>query len=221
MNATKKQKKQNILGYAVIALALVGAVTLVFLGVKGVSSLLDDSDKRLEYQKLIATMVMQDPVAFDDIKDASEDFLLQSAVWAVIKNENSDRYTYDETGAMLVPAADLDLYAAKLFGTKVKLNHKTFGENTDLVFTYNTETAMYKVPAAGMLGFYTPYVTNMKKEGNTVVLKVGYVSATGVWMGDVNGQVYEPEIEKYMLYTLVKTDKKNYVLQSIAEYEEK
>ena len=216
----KKQKIQHILGYVVISLALVGFCTLVFLGVKGVGMIFDNSDKMLEYQKMISTVVMHDPAPFDDPANAGTELLLQSAAWAVIKNENADRYSYDESGAMLIPAADLDLYAAKIFGTDVKLTHQTFGSNTDLEFTYNEETAMYKVPVVGMLAYYTPYVTNMKRSGDTILLKVGYVSGTNAWLGDINGQVYIPEVEKYMLYTLEKNDKDSYVLQSVAEYTE-
>jgi len=216
----KKQNLQNILGYAIIALAFIGLCTLIFLGVKGVESLFDDSDERLEFQKLISTVVMHDPAPFDDPVNAGDDLLLQSAAWAVVKNENPDRYSYDESGAMLIPAADLDLYAAKIFGTDVKLSHQTFGSSSELEFTYIEETNMYKVPVVGMLGYYTPYVTDMKKSGDTIALKVGYVSGTNTWMGDINGQVYTPEVDKYMLYTMEKTDKDNYVLKSISYYTE-
>ena len=212
-----KRRRVRAVGYTFLTLALLGAIFLVTLGVKGVLWLTDDSDERLEYQKYLEPVVMLDPVPFDDAGKASEEFLLQSSMWAVLKNEDTSRYATDDAGNVLLPAADLDLYGAKLFGTHVKLKHQSFG--SDLLFVYDEEKQVYRLPAAGMMGYYTPYVAKMKKSGDVIRLTVGYVPSGSTWTGDAKGNVYAPEDDKTMIYVLQK-DGKSYYIHAIKEAED-
>ncbi len=211
-----KKGKARLAGYTILGLAVLGVAFLVFLGTKGVQFLLDDSDKRLEYQKFIEPVVMLDPVPFDSPDQANPDFLLQSAVWAVLKNEDTSRYATDQTGAVLLPAADVDLYGAKLYGSDIKLEHKSFGDDT-MKFQYDTATQCYRLPATGLMGYYTPLVSKMEKRGKIIRLTVGYVAAGSAWTGDADGNIYQPEVDKTMIYTLAKTSDGSYVIHSIAE----
>ena len=211
-----KKGTARLAGYTILGLAVLGVAFLVFLGTKGGQFLLDDSDKRLEYQKFIEPVVMLDPVPFDSPDQANPDFLLQSAVWAVLKNEDTSRYATDQTGAVLLPAADVDLYGAKLYGSDIKLEHKSFGDDT-MKFQYDTATQCYRLPATGLMGYYTPLVSKMEKRGKIIRLTVGYVAAGSAWTGDADGNIYQPEVDKTMIYTLAKTSDGSYVIHSIAE----
>ena len=117
---------------------------------------------------------------------------------------------------MLLPAADVDLYGAKLYGSDIKLEHKSFGDDT-MKFQYDTATQCYRLPATGLMGYYTPLVSKMEKRGKIIRLTVGYVAAGSAWTGDADGNIYQPEVDKTMIYTLAKTSDGSYVIHSIAE----
>ena len=216
---SKFQKKEKLLGYIIICLAIIGAISVVVLGVKGVQYLFDDSDERLKYQKFIATVVMQDPPEFDSVADCSNDFLLQCGMWSVLIKSDTSRYEDDETGQLMVPAADVDQWIYTLFGEKATVAHHSFGDG-QYEFTYNEETALYTVPASGYLGYYTPYVTEIKEKNGKLELKVGYVSTTNMASAEINGQVYIPDVDKYETYVLEKNSDGEYYISAIKPYKE-
>ena len=128
---SRKKYISSFIGFApaqdpeVIALITIDEPSGVYYGgtiaAPVIGSLFDDSEERAQYEKLLAPLVMLDPVPFDSPDQANPDFLLQSAVWAVLKNEDTSRYATDQTGAVLLPAADVDLYGARLYGSDIKL----------------------------------------------------------------------------------------------------
>ncbi|MCQ4950949.1 hypothetical protein NE646_15120, partial [Bittarella massiliensis] len=77
-------------------------------------------------------------------------------------------------------------------------------------------TQCYRLPATGLMGYYTPLVSKMEKRGKIIRLTVGYVAAGSAWTGDADGNIYQPEVDKTMIYTLAKTSDGSYVIHSIA-----
>lgn len=76
-----KKGKARLAGYTILGLAVLGVAFLVFLGTKGVQFLLDDSDKRLEYQKFI------EPVVIVETEDEESGYITQITVMQIEKKK--------------------------------------------------------------------------------------------------------------------------------------
>ena len=68
---------------------------------------------------------------------------------------------------LVVPASGLDVYAAKLYGSDIKLQHQTI-EDFDFTYPYDPETKTYGVPVMGQTSQYTPQVTKIEKKGRSI-----------------------------------------------------
>lgn len=88
---------------------------------------MDNTKEKSEFEDYLLPVVMFDPVEFDSPEHADSLFLLQSSLWGTLLS-NTDKYTYDESAMLVVPASDLDVYAAKLYGPEIKLQHQTIEE---------------------------------------------------------------------------------------------
>lgn len=195
------------LGLAVIALAIIGAITLISAGVNGVRNLTDDSELRQLYEKRIEPVVMNDMDPFDDIAKADMAQLLDAAIWSLLKdNINPDEYEwYDgEVSGILVPREDVEIQFGKLFGKDLTPVHQTVRFSA-LDFVYDEPTGNYIVPLTGVEPVFIPKVYTIEKKADSVILTVGYISGI-VWDLDKDSgefrALYEPEPDKFMRITL-------------------
>ena len=221
----KSNKKRNniVVGAVVLGFAVIGVVTAISLIISLFASIFDDSDKKAEYEKFIAPVVMVDPVAFESVSGADEHSLLMSSMWNLLSNvgENSS-YPEDDVGMMLIPASDLDVSAASLFGSEVKLSHQTFGD-TSITFEFNEENSTYAVPPMGYAVQYRPRVDKIKTRGKKITLTVSYVNTnttiTNTETTSSSTTQLDDGVDKVMYYILEKTGKGKYVIRSVADNE--
>lgn len=174
----RRRRRRQLLGGVLCILIVFGVVSVITSVGRVVGSLFDDSEERAEYEKLLAPMVMLDPVPFDSLETADQDLLLQAAIWEAIYNEDisdESKYERDESGALIMPTVDVDKNGALLFGPNYTLNHHTF-EADGMQFVYDEEKQGYIIPITGTTSAYTPKVVKIKTSVKEKRVTVGYVA---------------------------------------------
>ena len=209
------RSRRQAVGFFLCLLALVGLVSLVFGGVRLTQRMLDDSEERKAYEQRLTYLVMLDVLPFESLQQANQSDLLESCIWAALFNEDSLLYARDESGALLLPSADVDRYAAKLFGPDYKLPHGTF-ESEGMTFNFNDTSLCYTIPVTGQVGNYTPQVVEISGSGSVQRVSVGYLvpytSATDLAS---NRDTSKPV--KYYDYLFTQAANGNYYLTSVEE----
>ena len=67
-----RRRARQTLGLLIAVLALVGIVTVVRAGVKGVATLFDDTQQKAEYEDRLEGLVLFDPLPFDGIENIDD-----------------------------------------------------------------------------------------------------------------------------------------------------
>lgn len=214
IRAKRKKRHAALLGGFLIFLSLVGAVTVIQKTVDLVFYFSDSTRDKEMFEQLIRPVVMFDPVPFDSIDAASETSLLQASVWGTLLGQEQKSYDTDETGMLLVPASDLDVTAARLFGPEVKLVHQTFGD-IEMTFPYDENKQLYHVPTYGYLGMYTPQVEHITKQNGYTVLKVNYMLPGNVWNFNEKGVLEETDGVAKTRYYVMLQNKSGYYIAAI------
>ncbi len=198
----RKNKYAAPVGGIFLLLALIGLVAVGFFCVRFTQGLLDNTQEKREFERIIYPVLMFDPVPFEHAEDADPLMLLQASIWSTLLGEKGDSYQENAIGWKIVPASDVDVACAQLFGPQVQLEHQTITNFVDTTYTYDESTRTYYVPVDGVTPFYTPSVQRVVKEGDVYTLEVGYVAPTTAWSYEQT----EPEIEKLMIYELLRVD---------------
>ena len=192
------------LGLLIIALAITGIYAIASSAADFIRSKTDDSQQRLEYTQMLTWVVANDPDTFDDISKANPEQLRDIAIMSLLYDDiNTGEYELSEKG-LLVPAADVERYYVKLFGSEVPCTHGQVN-GYGYVFEYDEQAQTYSIPITGITPPYTPRVTGIKEYRDTVVLTVGYIGTDGLQV-DVNGEIAGAQPVKYMNITLRKTE---------------
>lgn len=211
----RKNKYAAPIGGIYIILAVIGLIALTIFSVNFTRGLLDNSSEKDKFERIVAPVLMFDPVPFEKATDADSLFLLQSSLWSTLLGEKRDSYQFDAMGYLVVPSSDIDVTCARLFGPEVKLKHETFGDY-ETTYAYDETTKAYHVPITGQVGLYTPYVERVVKKGDAFTLTVGYVPPANAWTQTFDGETAEPVPDKYMLYELLKV-KNDYRITSVRD----
>ena len=215
MSEAAKKRGTIITGAAVLGFALIGVITVISLLISLIASVFDDSEQKAKFQQFIKPVVMVDPVAFSSPSEADEHALLMSSMWNLLMKVGDDTaYPEDEYGQMTIPAGDLEVSAANLFGSDVKLSHQSFTNNS-VEFVYKAEEHTYTVPPMGYTMQYEPRVDEISSRGDTYTLTVAYVNSNTA----LNTESTEKDYDKLMYYILEKTGKDKYVIREIRDVE--
>ena len=127
-----RRRARQTLGLLIAVLALVGVVTVVRAGVKGVATLFDDTQQKAEYEDRLEGLVLFDPLPFDGIENIDDLTLREAAVWGCVYSIQETQGSFDnyntdpDTEQLLLPSVDVDAYLAKLVGPSFKLTHRSF-----------------------------------------------------------------------------------------------
>lgn len=206
-NGAKPEYRRNKyaapVGGIFIFLAIVGLVTIIFLCLRFTQAILDDTGEKERFEKTILPVVMFDPVPFENVQDIDPLFLLRSSLWDTLLGEKRSSYQYDSLGRLMVPASDVDIHGALLFGPDIHLEHQGFGR-ADTAYVYDESTQMYYVPTSGEVDFYTPVVEHVVKKGDTFTLTVGCLAPLNVFTQIMTDESGERMPEKYMIYDLLR-----------------
>ena len=83
----RRRRMRQMLGAGLFVLILIGAFNVFAFAVNGVASLFDDSDRKLEYEQRLQTLVMFDPLPFaslDQMDDSTARLIKESAIWSAM-----------------------------------------------------------------------------------------------------------------------------------------
>ena len=175
-----RRRARQTLGLLIAVLALVGIVTVVRAGVKGVATLFDDTQQKAEYEDRLEGLVLFDPLPFDGIENIDDLTLREAAVWGCVYSIQETQGSFDnyntdpDTEQLLLPSVDVDAYLAKLVGPSFKLTHKSF-EMDDMTVAFDETTQCYKIPVTGSVGTFRATVTRLFKKDGLLHVTVGYI----------------------------------------------
>lgn len=196
------------LGLGIVALAVVGLITLISWGVGGIKDLTDKTALKAEYEGFLTQVVRNDPDPFDDISKANMSQLLDAAIWKVISNPENEpgqfEFSTEEPVGYIIKQSDVEMQFEKTFGPEVKPQHMTVAGN-GYDFTYIASKSCYIIPITGIDYVYTPKVDSISKKGDSIILIVGYIS-NGDWKQDARGRFVDPDPVKFMKITLRETN---------------
>lgn len=214
MAKTKKNKLAFPIGIIAAILAVVGLITVIRFSADTVKNLADKTADKKEYEQLLTPVVMFDPDPFDDLTQADVSQLLNSAVWALLMSEDgADKYPYSEGEniGIVVPQADIEQYFVSLFGTEIDIAsmHSSL-DMSEYDITYDAALQSYILPITGIESAYTPKVYDIKKQGSSVILSVGYIG-TKAWVQVADGEYSAPEPDKFMKITIRERDGGMYI----------
>ena len=201
-------------GTVVLILAIVGVVFVAVEAGTRIHSAMTDDSKQRAYDKQLSVIVAQDPQPFASPDKADPDFVLNASIWKVMTEHGSDYTSYDDAGRTIVPLGDVADACGELFGPKCPLQPKN--PATESFFTYDSAKAQFHIALYSLEGVYEPYTESVKKEGDSVVLRVGYISPTDptrAASAGVSSSLNKPVPTKYMEYVLKTNDstKKEYL----------
>lgn len=203
-----------LVGSLVLILALVGVVFIAVEAGTRIHGALTDDSKLRAYDKELAVVVAQDPQPFESPDRADPDFVLNASIWKVMTGNASDYTNYDDAGRTIVPLGDVVDACGELFGPKCSLQPKN--PATESFYTYDAAKAQFHIALYSLEGVYEPYTERAKKEGDSVVLRVGYIPPTDPTRASSSGvssSSGKPAPAKVMEY-VIKTDaatKKDYI----------
>lgn len=216
-NSPYKYKFAAPLGMIFAIMAVIGLITVAVFSMKYTFKIIGNDSAKQKLEDIIRPVLMFDPVPFDKVTDVSNLTLLESAIWATLMNAQEDFFANDEMLYKIIPTTDIDLTAAKMYGSDIKLEHQSF-YNFDIVYQYDEELKAYHVPVQINVSLYSPKVLNINKKGDIYSVEVGYIPPGNVWSYDEKGKEKEPKPDKTMLYEMKKV-KDNYQFIAIKETE--
>jgi len=214
MAKTKKNKFAFPIGIIAAILAVIGLITVIRFSADTVKNISDKTADKKEYEQMLTPVVMFDPDPFDDLTQADVSQLLNSAVWALLMSEEgADKYPYSEGEniGIVVPQADIEQYFISLFGTEIDIaSMHTSLDMSEYDITYDAALKSYILPITGIESAYTPKVYDIRKQGSSVILSVGYIG-TKAWVQVADGEYTAPEPDKFMKITLRERDGGMYI----------
>ena len=196
-----KRRRYGIpVGVAVLSLALVGVVFLAVTIGQAIFRGLHNDSKLREYDDFLAPVVMQDPAPFETIDTADPDMIMTASLWYAILQNGAESYTsYDAEGRSLVPLGDVTAACQELFGPDYVLHPATPKQETFFTFD-NTDNQFHVAPYSSQSS-YTPYTESERRSGDSILLRVGYLSPADAYFSDETGNT-PPSPAKYMEYEL-------------------
>ena len=221
MQTNRRNRKYRYavpIGGLFVAFAVLGVVAVIVFSFRLTNTVLDNSAEKKRFEDIIRPVVMFNPTPFENPADIAPESLLQYCMWATLLGEKRDTYHYSETGELIIPASDLNVSAARMFGDEITLEHKSFGDY-ETYYYYDEENAVYNVPLAVLASVYTPSVESIDKDGEFYKLTVGFVPSGVSWKTDFSGTREQPAFEKSMIF-MMKKSKDSYTIAKVQDIPE-
>ncbi|MBO5897258.1 MAG: hypothetical protein J6Q83_08155 [Clostridia bacterium] len=200
----KKKKAPFIAGIIVLALAIVGVVSIVekCIGVANTESQV--SAEYEEYADFLMWVVGVDPDPFADITKANKETLRNIAVCDLLSDSvKTGEYEVSDKG-LIVPAAAVEGHYTAMFGSENPLVHGTV-VGYGYQFDYDAAKNVYYVPLSGATPPFAVRIDSVEKSGGVIQLRVGYVGINNVEI-KADGSIGSAEPDKYADITLKKTE---------------
>ena len=171
-----------VFGVIFSLLACVGLVTVVAKSIGFFSSYSSGESKKDGFADVLYPAVIMDIESFNSPTELPPEQIITAAIWSMIMADGvTSQYelTFD---VVMIPAADVESYAVKLFGENIpQLTHTTVGP-AESRFYYNEETKSYNVPVAPVTYTYTPEIKEATKNGSEYTVKVDYIDELPSWL---------------------------------------
>lgn len=201
-------------GLIVLLLALIGLFFALKTGIGAASDLINQTTQKTELERVIYPLVIQEPIPFADATKIDKTTIIQSAIWYLFLNEDVDsKYAQDDLMNTLVPSSDVDAAVIKLYGEGLRYVHHTIESN--ITIKYDVENRMYQIPVIAY-GVYTPRVMHYERQDNIYTLTVAYIPPSAFWSGDLAGNRYSANPDKFYTYVLKKV-KDGYNILAVKE----
>lgn len=200
----KSKRLPFFIGLVVLLLAAFGVVSIVGLVVKQVKNNNSQAADYSAYTDYLTWVVGIDPDPFTDITRANYDDLLNIALCSLLSDEvKTGEYQSTDAG-LIVPAAAVEEYFVKMFGTDVSIVHENV-QGYGYQFTYDASENTYTVPLTGVTPPFVARVESAEATGGLVTLRVGYVGTSSIEVG-IDGTVSAAQPDKYADITLKAVD---------------
>lgn len=219
------------LGLLILLLAAVGVVSLAVSGIRAVQRSQDDTALKEELYDFLLPVMQYIPSAFDSVDGNQQDTLILAAIWRVTNAEqirqlqekdSVSRYASDDLGRMLIPLEEINASYAALFGQDAEPYHHTIGEEgMSFTFEYDPDEGCYHVPIVSSSSMYVPVIDTLKKKGDTIEVRVGYVLSAKIGI-DNRGEEIPPtaaDADYFQIYTVQRAGEDGWKLLSIADEE--
>ena len=171
-----------VFGVIFALLACVGLVTVIAKGIAMFGSYTSGESRKEGFEDVLYPAVIMDIESFNSPAELSSEQIITAAIWSMIMTDGvTEQYelTFD---VVIIPAADVESYAVKLFGDNLpKLEHTTVGP-AESRFYYNEETKSYNVPVAPVTYTYSPEIREASKSGNDYTVVVDYIDELPSWL---------------------------------------
>ncbi len=171
-----------VFGVIFALLACVGLVTVIAKGIAMFGSYTSGESRKEGFEDVLYPAVIMDIESFNSPAELSSEQIITAAIWSMIMTDGvTEQYelTFD---VVIIPAADVESYAVKLFGDELpKLEHTTVGP-AESRFYYNEETKSYNVPVAPVTYTYSPEIREASKSGNEYTVVVDYIDELPSWL---------------------------------------
>lgn len=185
-NIPKKDRLKKgfyaVFGVIFSLLACVGLVTVIAKGISLFNSYSSGETRKEGFEEVIYPAVIMDIESFNSPAELPSEQILTAAIWSMIMTDGvTEQYelTFD---VVMIPAADVESYAVKLFGDNLpELTHTTVGPSESR-FYYNEETKSYNVPVAPVTYTYTPEIKEATKNGDEYTITVDYIDELPAWL---------------------------------------
>ena len=214
-----KKMRRQIVGVVVFALCAIGIGSIIFNTFNLGTKLFSNEKEKAKYEDLLAPFVMLDPLPFVSLEEAPQNLLLEASIWYTLYHEDLARFDKDEFGAVILPALDIDVTAAKLYGPDFKLVHGTFSDQ-GMEFKYLEDEKGYVIPITSQTNSYLPQVVDVKTSGGVKRVTMGYLAPYSGTLSDM-AQNKSGGPVKYTDYVLKKGAGAMYYLVAVEESERK
>lgn len=193
--AKKKRKlKKGVYSFCGIVFAILACFGLVTVIVKGITMLgayTSGDGKKEQLREFLYPAVIMDIESFDSPSELSSDQIITASIWSMIMSDTAVsgyEITFDVVN---IPAADVEVYAVKLFGENLPaLTHTTVGP-VEARFYYNEETQSYNVPIAPVTYTYSPEIKAAKKTDGIYTVIVDYINELPEWLPETSSKTVE------------------------------
>ena len=218
-------------GLIVLLLALTGVVALIVGVVNMVQGRQETAaeELRADMEDFLEPVLVYDLPSFTSVSEAGSDSLLSddlllAAIWPITRREvvrqqqaqiagetYTSPYPVDDLGRMMVPVSEVDASYAALFGADAIPQHHTIGDNEENAYSaylYDPDEACYHVPAYFQSSQYETFLDTIKRKGDTITVRVGYVEAISIGIDDKGDPLplTEDMADHFALFTVEKTE---------------
>ena len=178
-------------GVVFAVLACIGLITVIAKSISLIDSYTSGQTKKEGFEDILYPAVIMDIESFNSPSELPSDQILTAAIWSMIMADDVT-VQYEQTfDVVKIPAADVELYAVKLFGDNLpELTHTTVGP-AESRFYYNEETKSYNVPVAPVTYTYTPEIKEAIKNGSEYKVKVDYIDELPSWLPEISSKSVE------------------------------